>query len=793
MARSASMPVAVTLVGVAAVVTVVGLGGAGYGGVGLLNDFTVQFVDDAAQFLGALAASSSCLWTARRYAGGQRAWRLWMAAGMGGWAVGQLIWSWNQLFGNQPLPSPSWADAGYLSLAVPALLALVCLAGRRHDQPDNPAPRTNRLVLVLDGLVLVGSLFVLTWATALGAVVRAGAPTWFAFTVAIAYPVTDLMLVVIVVLLLATSRVPRAAQHQLALLGGGLFAICFSDSLFAYVVASGAARMPPLADAGFIIGPPLLALAAWTVPSPSVPSPSVPPPGSPSFSVPGSQPWSAVRWGHLLLPYIPVFLTLVLFVAQMARRTRIDNLETYVEIAVIVLLVVRQGITLVENAWLLARVSEGQQRLTHQAFHDALTGLANRALFRDRLDHALALHQLDGGPLAVLFLDLDDFKQVNDHYGHAVGDRLLRLAGDRLRQGVRGGDTVARLGGDEFAVLLEGPGDADDIAQQLLDSLRRPYEIDGRSVVVGASIGFVEAGSQIRGSADPERAEALGLVAESQVHHLDTAESLVRRADAAMYAGKRRGKNTLVRYHLDLADETGTSDLSQLLAAALTNGRGLDVHYQPIVRLADGAVVAVEALARWTDPVIGPVPADLFITTAERVGLVGLVDDFVLDRACRDAASFDASWSDVVVHVNISAARLGHPDHEKSVLAGAAETAARLTARGVLLALDDFGTGYNALAQLHALPVDVVKLDRSFVTAGTARSAAMCRSIATICGQMGVKLIAEGIENAGQAAAMAALGCGYGQGHRYGRPAPLSTFAVAQPWVYQGTEPETAK
>jgi diguanylate cyclase (GGDEF)-like protein len=499
---------------------------------------------------------------------------------------------------------------------------------------------------------------------------------------------------------------------------------------------------------------------------------------------------TVVRWGHLLLPYIPVFLTLVLFVSQMARAVRIDSVETYVEIAVIVLLVVRQGVTLVQNAWLLERVSEGQRRLTHQAFHDALTGLANRALFRDRLDHALALHQLDGGRLAVLFLDLDDFKQVNDHHGHAVGDRLLKAAGDRLRAGVRGGDTVARLGGDEFAVLLEGPGDAGEIAQQLLDALRRPYQIDGRTVTVGASIGFVEAGDTSSST-------------EAQVHHLDTAESLVRRADAAMYAGKRRGKNTLVRYHLDLADETGTSDLSQLLAAALSGGRGLDVHYQPIVRLSDGAVIAVEALARWTDPVLGPVPPDLFITTAERVGLVGLVDEFVLNRACRDAAAFHGSWSDVVVHVNISAARLGQPDQEKGVLdalrvhslpprrllleltetarlqdlAVAADAAARLTAYGVLLALDDFGTGYNALAQLHALPVDVVKLDRSFVTSGTGRSAAMCRSIVSICDQMGVKVIAEGIETSRQATTMAALGCGYGQGHRFGRPGPLSSIA----------------
>src|SRR5919107_3625842 len=215
---------------------------------------------------GALAAVVCCLWTARRYSGGQRAWRLWLALGMAGWGVGQVIWSYNQLFVGRPLPSPSLADAGYLSLAVPALLALISLAGRRTTAAQIMRRRPSRVVLVLDGLILVGALFVLTWTTALGAVVRAGAPTPFAFGVAVAYPITDLMLVIIVVLLLANSPMPRARHRQLVLLGAGLTGICFSDSVFAYLVASGAESMPPLADAGFVIGPPLLALAALTPP-----------------------------------------------------------------------------------------------------------------------------------------------------------------------------------------------------------------------------------------------------------------------------------------------------------------------------------------------------------------------------------------------------------------------------------------------------------------------------------------------------------------------------------------------
>jgi diguanylate cyclase (GGDEF)-like protein len=756
-----SKAAATTAAVLAVVVATIGAGQAG-----LLDPVVTQTIDDAAQFLGALAAVLCCLWTAPKYTGGQRAWRLWLAVGMAGWGVGQVIWSYNQLFADRPLPSPSLADAGYLSLTIPALLALVSLAGRGSPATDIMR-LPSRVVVVLDGLILVGAFFVLTWTTALGAVVRAGAPTPFAFTVAIAYPVTDLVLVIIVVLLLAGSPAPRAGHRQLVLLGAGLFAICFSDSVFAYLVASGAERMPALADAGFVIGPTLLALAALTPPNVTVRTAAAP----------------DARVAHLLLPYLPVAATCGLIVVQIVRGLPVDRLEIGVEVLVVVLLIARQAVTLMENARLLDRVSEGRQKLAHQAFHDALTGLANRALFRDRLDHAMALHRRDGGGLAVLFLDLDDFKAVNDRHGHAAGDRVLKQAAERLTAGVREGDTVARLGGDEFAVLREGPGDAMATAEALLAAVGTPYDVDGRTVTVGASVGFVDAAE----------------------HSGATADWLVRRADAAMYAGKRSGKNTLVRYHLDLADENGSSDLSELLRAALISERGVDVHYQPIVRLVDGTVVAVEALARWTDPVVGPVPADLFIAVAERAGLVGLVDDFVLDRACQDAADFSGPWKDVVVHVNVSAVRFGEPDQEAAVLralhrhrlpahrllleltetatfddlAAAVAAAARLTERGVQLGLDDFGTGYNALHQLHSLPIDVVKLDRSLVAAATGRSAALCRSIVAICTEMGVRVIAEGIESDQQVAAMAALGCAYGQGHRYGYPGPLPTFHPA--------------
>lgn len=779
--RPFSVPLALAAAGVFGAVVL--------GGTGLLSPWWSVFVDDLAQFGAGVAATLTCWITARRHTGAQRRWRLWMGAGTFGWSIGQFIWSWSQLFRDDALPSPSLADAGYLTLPVFALPALIALAADRPAPSGGPRRIATQLVMVLDGLVVVGALFVLTWATTLGAVVRAGAPTRFAFTVALAYPITDLLLTVIVILLLARSA--AANRRQLSILGIGLFCLSFSDSVFAYLVSAGAERMPPLADAGFIAGQALVAVAAATptratttrdanTGDATTRDAATRDATASEASPEGPRPHH--RWGHLLLPYLPVAGTGVLFMIQLGQGRRMDTFETAVETAVISLLIIRQAVTLIENAVLLDRLSDSQARLSHQAFHDGLTGLSNRVLFQDRLEHALALHHRDARPLAVLFLDLDDFKAVNDRHGHHAGDRLLRLVADRLRAAVRDGDTIARVGGDEFAVLLEGGGDPGVPAERIMAALRAPFDLDGATVSVAASVGLVEAGTH------------------GPVH---TADMLLRRADAAMYAGKRQGKGTLVRYRVDLPDGTGSSDLAELLADTLRDGRGLDVHYQPIVRLNDGTVVAVEALARWTHPSLGPVSADMFIATAEEIGLIRLVDDFVLDRACRDAAAFRGPWASIAVHVNTSAARLGRPEHEDTVraavlrhglaphrllleltetaplpdLSAAAGAVRRLGRFGVRFALDDFGTGYNALAQLHAIPVDEVKLDRSFTLADGGRSEAICRSIVSICGGMGVTVVAEGIETDRQEATMAALGCRYGQGHRYGLAGPLHEVA----------------
>ena len=391
------------------------------------------------------------------------------------------------------------------ALALPALLSLA--VGHRPDARPDPH---RSIVFFLDGVVVVGALFLLTWATSLGAVVHSVAPTTGAFAVAVAYPATDLVLVVMVVLLTVTRRVPPHLHTQLTLLGWGLVAISVSDSIFAYLVSTAAAEMPPFTNAGFVAGPLLIAVAALT------------PARTGSDGVRDAH--RTVARAHLVLPYALVALTATVIAVQAVAGADIDTVEAVLAWFVVVVGLARQMITLIQNNALLERVSTAQAALAHQAHHDPLTGLANRALFGERLDAALARHRGGGQPFALLVIDLDDFKEVNDNYGHSVGDRLLDAVGKRLCGCVRNDDTVARLGGDEFAVVLHGDGDGatpESVRQRIVDAMRGPFEIDGTLLALGASVGI--------GTPMPDDADV-------------TADLLLHRADSAMYVAKRRAK-----------------------------------------------------------------------------------------------------------------------------------------------------------------------------------------------------------------------------------------------------------
>jgi len=419
-----------------------------------------------------------------------------------------------------------------------------------------------------------------------------------------------------------------------------------------------------------------------------------------------------------------------------------------------------------------------EEQLRRQALYDPLTGLANRAFFNERLERAVTGRKGPGERTALLFVDLNGFKAINDRFGHHVGDGVLRALAERMHGVVRAGYTAARLGGDEFAVILERVAEAADvsaIAQRLHSTLAQPLEIEDRRLVVEASIGI-----------------SLG----------DDPLELLKQADAAMYRAKASpgvgfaffdpglDKAALIRFR-----RTGE------LAEALDRGE-LQVHYQPIVELATGEVGGYEALLRWEHPLHGMLPPAEFIPLAEGSGSIVPIGAFVLREACLHAARLGAEYDrPLEMAVNVSARQLQHPDFvqhvedalgfsglepERLVLeitesvvldtGDVEERLAMLREKGIKIALDDFGTGYGSLAYLQRLPIDIVKIDRSFTATvdSDADGRALLRAIVGFGNALGTRLVAEGIERQGQDDVVQELGCQSGQGFHYGRPAPAT-------------------
>jgi diguanylate cyclase (GGDEF)-like protein/PAS domain S-box-containing protein len=444
-----------------------------------------------------------------------------------------------------------------------------------------------------------------------------------------------------------------------------------------------------------------------------------------------------------------------------------------------------------------------EEELTRQAFHDGLTHLANRGLFRDRLDQALARSARTHEQLAVLLLDLDGFKQVNDTLGHDAGDQLLRAAAERLAAAVRPSDTLARLGGDEFAVLLDPASEeeAEEVAQRLTQQLAKSFELFGRELTMGASIGIV---------AHP------GGHAES--------DDLIRHADIAMYAAKDAGRGHHQVFRHDMALEFGELlALEGELRAAVENGE-LTLYYQPEIDVESRRVVGVEALLRWESKTRGFIPPSEFIPIAEATGLILPLGDYVLREACTQTAQWlreGLVGESFVTWVNISgkqlaagrvgtaveqaleatglaASHLGLEVTETAIVPeGASGERAReelqhLHDRGVKIAIDDFGTGFSSLGQLRRFPIDVIKVDRSFVQGveHDQKDAAITANLVTLAHALGLVAIAEGIESHGQLSSISDLGCDLAQGFLFARPVPPEELGAV---LSQGScEPDTA-
>jgi diguanylate cyclase (GGDEF)-like protein/PAS domain S-box-containing protein len=426
-----------------------------------------------------------------------------------------------------------------------------------------------------------------------------------------------------------------------------------------------------------------------------------------------------------------------------------------------------------------------EEQLTQQAFHDALTGLANRALFRDRLDQALARSARTEDLLAVLLVDLDGFKQVNDSLGHDAGDQLLQQVAERFSQVMRTSDTLARLGGDEFAVLLDGANEAQALtaATRMLEGLAESMSIAGHDLILGASVGIV-------------------------IHAGGPGESdeLIRHADVAMYAAKEGGRGRVEVFHYDMARELGELlGLEQELRQGLQRGE-FSLHYQPEIALDSTTTVGVEALLRWNSPSRGPVPPARFIPVAEATGLILPLGEFALREACAQTARWhcdgllpqpfvtwvnlsgkqlsagglDAQVTEALAAAGLPPSLLGLEVTETAMVeGGAAGERARaelqvLHEQGVRIAIDDFGTGFSSLSQLRRFPVDVIKVDRSFVQGveHSAKDAAIAANLVSLAHSLGLVAIAEGIESDGQMTSLRDLGCDLAQGFLFARPAP---------------------
>ena len=670
---------------------------------------------------------------------------LFLGAGMALWTAGNLFYL-LVLQDLDPLPVPSLADAGWVAFYPFAYAAVVMLVrgSVRHFHGS----------MWLDGLVAMLGAAALAADLALDVVVRntGGTPTDMAL--ALGYPVGDVLLLVLVLGVCALFGWRPPPVWMLLAVGLGGFAI--ADTAFMVGSATGSYQAGGPLDPLWLLAPVLLGLAAWAG---------------------GSQPRQArlEGWRVLVVPAAFAFSSLALLASGAFRS--VSPAATLLAAAAILAALARTGLTYRE----VRELATSRQ----QARTDDLTGLANRRRVYERVEAVLA--EQPPRPAAVLLLDLDRFKEVNDGLGHAAGDRVLCEIAHRLAREVRPDDVVARLGGDEFAVLLLDVQEEDALltAKRLCDAVERVVLVDGLPVHVAASIG----------------------IALHPAHGLDV-NTLLRRADVAMYACKDDGSSHRLWSPGALDDERGLL-LREELRAALHSDE-LVLHYQPKVHLESGQVRGVEALVRWQHPERGLLGPDRFLPIAETTGLMTPLTTVLLGTALRQCRAWRDEGLELSVAVNLSPSTLLDPDlgvlvrsllrHldlpadalelevTETVLLGqrqrACATLAELREQGIRIALDDYGTGFSSLAYLAELPVDELKLDKSFVLAlgGAPRDEAIVRSTVELAHALGLTLVAEGVENGEVLRALVAYGCDSAQGFHLARPMPADALT---PWLHQ--------
>jgi diguanylate cyclase (GGDEF)-like protein len=682
-----------------------------------------------------------------------------LAAAALSWAIGAGIWSWYELVLHTTGPFPGFSDVGYLGFPVGAVIAVVVF-------PSN-VDRAHLRRMSLDGLTTASAIGLISWGTALGAVVHAGGDSLLGTSVSVAYPMSDIALLVICVLVLSRSRAHRV---PLAFIAAGLALMGVADSGYAYLVATDSYTSGSnVIDLGWFFAFGVLAFA------PLMPGATVEDVETRAPTVAGT-----------LLPYIPLGSAIAFLGWQAYTDSSVSRVETSLAVIVVLLVLLRQFLTVRDNQALAYALAVRESQLHHQAFHDQLTGLANRALFVDRVKHALELHRRDQRPLAICFLDLDGLKGVNDGLGHSAGDDLLRQASERFRMQLSDADTLARFGGDEFAVLLENAPDSVAVAQGLLGSLRTPFKLRGHEKSVLASIGV------------------------ARVDFMDptpSVDELLVRADHAMYVVKRRGKADVLLHTPGLElEEVDDVLLGRALARALVD-KQLTVSFQPVVDLATGRLVTLEALARWA-PGGHPVSPEAFVRAAESCHLIDLLFRFVLEEACEQLRRWTTlpGGSGLRVAVNVSPGQLSaatFPQLIEAELARHGLAGDRLVVEiiqsgrladsptthavcqglrrlGVRLSVDDFGSGLSSLARLRDLPINEIKIDRSFITDLDQDDARrrFVWGVVSFAERVGLTVVADGVEKDTERTALIDLGCHRAQGFLFSAPLPSESVGA---------------
>jgi len=444
---------------------------------------------------------------------------------------------------------------------------------------------------------------------------------------------------------------------------------------------------------------------------------------------------------------------------------------------------------IVLNIWDISERKVLEEKLRHQAFHDDLTGLPNRALFANRLEHALQKAARAGRSITVLLVDLDDFKAINDSFGHSAGDALLRRVGKKMSEEMRDADTIARLGGDEFAVIFEGKKSRqvdERVAQRILRAVGDPFEVDGRSFPIASSVGVA-----------------------TSVPGETSADQLIRNADLAMYTAKaQQQKKGWAFYREDMHFSVeGRLQLKADLARAIDDLDQFELHYQPIIGLREGEIMGFEALLRWNHPTRGRVSPDTFIPLAEQSGAIVPLGRWVLQEACRQLREWEVECGRrMVVGVNVAVQQLDEPEMVGDVrralsefgLAGkqlvleltetelvhnqenAIDVLRQIKELDVWVAIDDFGTGYSSLGQMERLSVDAVKIDRHLVSGARDEESRrkLLRAVTELSEAMGMTTVAEGIETPEQLRELRALSVPLGQGFLFSPPVPAAEAAI---------------